>query len=296
MHPLRTTLILGGFWLLVFLAGVYQVHFRMADKQEKLQTQEAKVSTELQADQEMVASLVSMQQELDNTKRVWTYRSKAIPRYETAHETYGYLDKILTRHQTTLNFDYLAVDVYDSNGVRASNYRVQGEAKFADLYRFIWYLEHLPRYIRLNSLTLSQTTKEQEKDDDMVDPERWVMFELIITAFSADRPGFDEVQYASEETAPEASYDPFEPPAAVVATVPPNLLDLPNIFESKLRAMTPTQIYLTDQKGELKVLGLGDEVYLGRLVDIVSDENRAVFDLDQLIPPRQVSLQIKADN
>jgi hypothetical protein len=69
-------------------------------------------------------------------------------------------------------------------------------------------------------------------------------------------------------------------------------LDLPNVFESKLRAMTPTQIYLTDQKGELKVLQLGDEVYLGHLVDILPDENRAVFDLNQLLPPRQVSLQI----
>jgi len=291
MHPLRTTLILGGFWLLVFLAGVYQVHFRMADSQETLQTQEAKLSTELQADQELVASLASTEQELNETKHLWTYRSKAIPRFETAHETYGYLDEVLRRHQSTLNFDYFAIEAYDNNGVRAANYRVLGESRYADLYRFIWHLEHLPRYIRLNSLTLSQITKEQG-DEETMDPRRWVMFEMQITAFSADRPGFEDVQYASQETAPEASYDPFAPPAVVVATVPPNVLDLPNVFESKLRAMTPTQIYLTDQKGELKVLQLGDEVYLGHLVDILPDENRAVFDLNQLLPPRQVSLQI----
>ena len=291
MHPLRTTLILGGFWLLVFLAGIYQVHFRMADKQALLQGQENQVSAELQSDRELVASLASTQQELEEAKHLWTYRSKAIPRYETAHETYGYLDEILRRHQSTLNFDYFAVEAYDSNGVRAANYRVLGESRYADLYRFIWYLEHLPRYIRLNSMTLAQITKEQG-EEEVIDPRRWVMFEMLITAFSADRPGFDEVQYASAETAPEASYDPFAPPAVVVASVPANVLDLPNVFESKLRAMTPTQIYLTDQKGELKVLQLGDEVYLGHLVDINADENRAVFDLNQLIPPRQVSLQI----
>jgi len=291
MHPLRTTLILGGFWLLVFLAGIYQVHFRMADKQTRLQEQENKVSAELQSDRDMVASLASLQQELDETKQLWTYRSKAIPRFETAHETYGYLDEILRRHQSSLNFDYFAVEAYDSNGVRAANYRVVGESRYADLYRFIWHLEHLPRYIRLNTLMLTQITKEPGEEETM-DPRRWVMFEMHITAFSADRPGFEEVQYASEETAPEAAYDPFEPPAVVVATVPPNILELPNVFESKLRAMTPTQIYLTDQKGELKVLQLGDEVYLGHLVDINSDENRAIFDLNQLIPPRQVSLQI----
>jgi len=47
-----------------------------------------------------------------------------------------------------------------------------------------------------------------------------------------------------------------------------------------------------DQKGELKVMNLGDEVYLGRLVDILPDNNQAVFLLDKLEPPQTVSLKI----
>jgi hypothetical protein len=295
MHALRTTLILGSFWLLVFLAGVYQVHFRMAGRQDELQAKEVALSSERQASEELVAGMAGVEEELGSVQRIWTYRSKAIPRRESSHETYDYLDQILAKHRTSLDFDYLTAEVNDSGGVRTANYRVLGESRFADLYRFLWYLEHQPRYIRINSLQFSHYAKETT-EESMVDPGRWVMFELNLSALTADRTGFDEVQFASAETAPETPYDPFEPPSKITARVPENVLGLPNIFESTLRAMTPTQIYLTDQRGELKVLLLGDEVYLGRLVDILPDENRAVFDLDQLMPPRQVSLQIKADN
>jgi len=294
MNALRTTLILGAFWLLVFLAGTYQVHFRMSDKQKDLQAKEDKVKEELQQNEELVASMSTVQTELENVKNLWIYRRKAIPRHETSHETYNYLDQILARQQsTTLNFDYLAAEVADTLGVRSANYQVSGEAKFVDLYRFIWYIEHLPRYLRINSLQLAQRKLEKTEEEGSADDRQWVQFEMNITALSADREGFDEVQYATEETAPADSYDPFAPPTKPRAVVPANVLGLPNVFESTLRAMTPTQVYLTDQSGDLKVLGLGDEVYLGRLIDIIPDENRAVFDLDQLSPPRQVSLQIK---
>ena len=42
-YALRTTLILGGFWLLVFLGGVYQVHFRMSSQEEELTVQEQEI-------------------------------------------------------------------------------------------------------------------------------------------------------------------------------------------------------------------------------------------------------------
>jgi len=294
MYALRTTLLLGAFWLLVFLAGIYKVHFNMSRQQKDLTTREKKVSEELQQDEEMVASLGTVQTELESVKNLWTYRSKAIPRRETSHETYDYLDKILARQQTTLNFDYVAEAVADSHGVRTANYKLTGEAKFVDLFRFIWYLEHLPRYVRINSLQLSQTDVEKTEEAESLAARRWVKFDMSISALSADREGFDAVQYATEEAAPGETYDPFAMPAAAVVVVPANVLELPNVFESTLKAMTPEQVYLIDQKGELKVLVLGDEVYLGRLTDILPDENRVVFYLDQLSPPRQVSLQIKA--
>ncbi|RJP74395.1 MAG: hypothetical protein C4524_13085 [Candidatus Zixiibacteriota bacterium] len=290
MYALRTTLILGAFWLLVFLAGGYQVHFRMKDQRNELHAKEATVHEELQANEELAASLGVVQAELARVTNLWTYRSKAIPRQESSHETYDYLDQILARDDSRMNFDYFAEPVVDSNGVRAASYKLIGEASFSDLYCFIWYLEHLPRYLRLNSLHLEEAKIEAEEGEIT---DHWVRFEMFLTAFSADRDGFDAVQYASDLSEPPQGYDPFKPPVKPVITVPENDLGLPNVFQSSLKALAGNQIYLMDQFNELKILNLGDEVYLGRLVDILPDENRAIFDLDQLIPPRQVSLAIK---
>jgi Tfp pilus assembly protein PilO len=291
MHALRTTIILGAFWLLVILTLGYFVHFRMKAQAETLSAQETKVREELVVDEELASQLPVVQAEMDKVRNLWVYRSKAIPKKETSHETYEYLDNILTKNKSTLNFDYIAAEVGDTAGVRSANYRTIGEAKFNDLYRFIWSMEHLPRYLRINSLQMTQSlNKDDEESDNSGD--YWVRFELHFTALSADRPGFDEVQFTSMETEPVGSYDPFLPPIKPEIHVPPNTLGLPNVFESSLRAMTPNQIYILDQKSELKVLNLGDEVYLGRLVDILPDENRAVFLLDELEPPQTVSLKI----
>ena len=291
MHALRTTIMLGAFWLLVIVTGGYLVHFRMSAKYKDLATKEAKIRETLTADEELAYQLPVVQTELDNVKNLWAYRSKAIPKQETSHETYEYLDHILTSSKTTLNFDYFAAEVGDSGGVRSANYKVMGEAKFDDLYRFIWSVEHLPRYLRINSLQMTQSLNKGEDQDEHTG-DYWVHFELQFTALSADRPGFDEVQFASMESEPQNAFDPFRPPIKPEIAVPPNTLGLPNVFESSLKAMTLNQIYVVDQKGELKVLNIGDEVYLGRLVDILPDENRAVFQLDQLEPPQQISLKI----
>jgi Tfp pilus assembly protein PilO len=292
MHALRTTILLGAFWLVVILSGGYMVHFRMKAQHKDLATRETKVKEELAANEELASNLPAQQAELDKVRNLWVYRSKAIPKKETSHETYEYLDNILSKNnRSTLNFDYFAADPTDTAGVRSATYKVVGESKFTDLYRFIWSIEHLPRYLRINSLQMTQTVnKGDEKDEHTGD--YWVKFELSFTAMSADRPGFDEVQYASIETEPTTDFDPFRPPIKPQAVVPPNTLGLPNVFESTLRAMTPNQIYVVDQKGELKVMNLGDEVYLGRLVDISPDNNQAVFLLDKLEPPQTVSLKI----
>lgn len=291
MHALRTTILLGAFWLLVILSCGYVVHFRMKAQAKELTVKETKIKEELTANQELASHLPAVQAELDRTRNLWVYRSKAIPKVESSHETYEYLDEILSKNKTTLNFDYFATEVGDTGGVRSANYHVLGEAKFNDLYRFIWSIEHLPRYLRINSLQMTQLLNK-ESEGDAHTGDYWVKWELTFTALSADRPGFDEVQYASTEPEPQNSFDPFRPPVKPEIVVPPNTLGLPNVYESSLKAMTPNQIYLVDQKGELKVMNLGDEVYLGRLIDILPDESRAVFLLDQLEPPQTVSLKI----
>lgn len=290
-EKLRTTLILGTFWLLVIAGGWYFVHFRMSKQVEQLTETEKKVSEDLNLNEELVASLPKINQELQESKYRWERRRKYIPQEEESHETYAYMDDILSKQRTTFDFDYFATEEVDSGGVHYSNYHVLGEARFIDLYRFIWYLEHLPRYMRLNSLELSEETVERKGFDAA---KHWVRFDMNLSALCTSRPGFDQVVYASTMNPPASKHDPFQPPVKVVRKIPANDRGLPNVYESTLRALTPTEVYLTDQKGELKVLGLGDEVYLGRVKEILPDENRVVFSLDQLYPPRQVSLTIKA--
>lgn len=289
-YALRNTLLLGAFWLLIILGGVYQVHYRMKATEEELVAREKVVSEELELNEALVASLSDIEQELAEVQYRWDHRKKVIPEAETSHETYAYLDEILSRKKTTLNFDYAAIEMRDSSGIHFADYQIIGEARYIDLYRFIYYLEHLPRYLQINSIAMEenyQDTKNKNPNN------RWVKFTLYVTAISADRPGFDELQYAADVKAPGSGYDPFRPQKRKRQKIPPNTRGLPNVFKSNLRAISATQAYLVDQNGKLKILSLGDEVYLGHLVDIIPEQNRAVFDLNQLIPPRKVPLTVK---
>jgi hypothetical protein len=298
MRALRTTLILGGFWLVIILAGGYLIQFRLKDQQTALKEREAKAREELAMAEELVANLPALQMDLQYATRIWEYRSKAIPRREASHETYGYLDVVLSRNPTTLNFDFLSVSTGDSAGVHSANYKLMGEARFADLYAFIWYMEHLPRYLRINTLDLEET---QARGGGGGSANRWVRFEMNVTAMSADRPGLDDTYLSGHIAAPPAAYDPFlrpyKPVAAALSgsSIPANVRNLPNVYESIVKALTPTLVYIVDQKGDLKVLNLGDEVYLGHLIDVLPEEKRAVFELDQLNPPRQISLKMTAE-
>ncbi|TKJ39736.1 hypothetical protein CEE37_10690 [candidate division LCP-89 bacterium B3_LCP] len=292
-HAWRTTLFLGLFWGLIILGAMYQLHFRMSKQEKALIEQEKQVLEELELDETLIAGIATISDELEAVTQLWTNRHKAIPNQETPHETYQYLDQILRRRWTTLNFDFTTVAERDSSGIHLSEYRMDGEARFLDLYRFIWHIEHLPRYIRINSLEMEETLQDQE---NTTPEKRWVKFVLSLTAFSADRPGFETVAFVADLTPPGSTYDPFKPPYRPKQKIPPNTRGLPNVFKANLRALTPTQAYITDQNGELKILNLGDEVYLGYLVDINPDEKTVLFDLNKLIPPRKVPLKIDANN
>ena len=288
MQAWRSTIVLFVFWLLIFIGGGYYLEGYLKGTQNTLKARDAELQQELTSKQNLVAKVVNLQETLGSLQNLWLYRSKSIPTSESAHQTYEYLDKILSREETTVNFDFIQGEVKDSAGVHSANYKLMGESKFEDFYAFIWYLEHLPPYLRINSVKLEETGAQKKESTNR----NWVSFELNVTAISADLPGFAEVEFASDATAPVLGHDPFRKPAKEVVRLPANTRRLPNVFESTLQAMTPTQAYITDQTGDLKVLNLGDEVYLGYLLDILPDENRVVFYLNQMIPPRKVSKYI----
>ena len=110
-HALRTTLLLGAFWLLVFLAGFYVVHFRMNSTAEALEATDAELAEELALDQDLVNNMPTIQVELASTKRAWEARQKFIPADQSSHDTYAYMDNILKSKASTLNFDFSAGEV-----------------------------------------------------------------------------------------------------------------------------------------------------------------------------------------
>lgn len=289
-YALRTTLILGAFWLVVILIVAYQVHFRMAAKENKLSALEKETTEELELNKSLAANITAIQEELDLLETRWKSRKKAIPINESSHKTYEYLDRIISKKHSSMNFDYAVMNERDSSEIHLVEYSISGEARFLDLYYFLWNLEHLPRYIRINSIELTETLEETEE----VNPDkRWVRFQIALTSMSANRQGFSEVETAAMVNPPVSPYDPFTLPASDKPKIPPNDRGLVNVYQSSLRALTPTQAFILDQNKELQILSLRSEVYLGTLIDIIPDENRVVFNLNQLVPPEQVSLTIK---
>lgn len=222
-------------------------------------------------------------------------RYKVIPDTMSTARLMGYLTALT---QTGFHaFDLGTKGSRKEAGYRVYTMTAEGRASFRRLYHFVWTLENDRPFYRLRALELA-TVDERSTDEETgrTTMDVLVSFRMDVEAIYGlagrrSRPETDErdrFSIARTDSQPpvpvrvlpasEPPSDPFHP--LVFEQVPPNEHGRLNVEEARFLSIVRGQaVFKTDQG--LVRRGVGDRVYLGRIIDIDPAAGRLVARLDK---------------
>jgi hypothetical protein len=304
MGPANNFLIIGMIWLLSVGLGTWITFFKQPTELDDLRATEQMARIR----QSEVASLLSeeslMLGKASNIQAQWDSRYKSIPKALETHEVIAYLNGL-----TQSGFESFNV-TYDENlggsDFNTHVFSIQGRSTYAALYEFVWAIENYRSFYRLARFELTHIdlpSVDKKTGRDRVDV--YVSFNFKLHAFYGGKAGLSaedqlpgsviESVTPSTELPPVPSSilparkpakDPFYP--IIMSDIPPNtnnLLDLDfaeliSIVDGKAVFTIITRNQTGDTNTRLVTVGVGEDVYLGRIVMVDPINNKVVARLN----------------
>jgi hypothetical protein len=286
-YKVRNSIALGVLLLLIVGVGTYVRAFHLPAKSKKIEAEIKRIDVELSSTPNLINEYNQLSATVADTKKRWESRSKEIPAEDITGKTYEYFSALIEKTGgVKLNMVYQGPQQHGNYGFNV--YNLRGEAKFFDLYKFIWYMENGRKLFKVNSLTTKglEIVGTEKRDGDLL-----VTFEMTVHAFYAAIP---ELAKPSGDNLLVPTYliqDPFEP--AIMANLEPNKTNLVEIERSDLKAVVPGKAFVIDQSQQFRSLQVGDEVYLGFVTRLVPEEGRIECTLNKGGIIEKVELKIR---
>ena len=304
MGPANNFLVIGMIWLLSVGLGTWMTFFKQPSELDDLRATEQMARIR----QSEVASLLSeeslMLGKASAIQAQWDSRYKTIPKRLETHEVIAYLNGL-----TQSGFESFNV-TYDSNqggsDFNTHVFTIQGRGTYAALYEFVWAIENYRSFYRLANFELTHIdlpSVDKKTGRDRVDV--YVSFDFKLHAFYGGKAGLsaeDQLPGAMPESitpstelppvpasvlpARRPAKDPFYP--IIMSDIPPNTDNLLDLDYADLISIVDGKAVFTivtrDQKGDtstrLVTVGVGDDVYLGRIVMVDPINNKVVARLN----------------
>ncbi len=269
-YGIRNTLILTLTLILMIGGGWLFVHWTFASDLEELEEERELKQQEL--DQLTETAAYYEQSVIEHARQ--QYLSENHPKeLFPDHNTGRLYDYLINLNQgisfTELNYTFQDSTIHDDHGI--VHVTVSGEGEYRNLYNFIYRIEHSRPILQIASLQL-QNINELERLSR-------VNFEMSLDAYyNRIDPETYEATLADADAPGNIGHNPWFP---LVHDVPPNEEGLLNVNESRMIGLTSRFILVRDQNDEINRLTVGDQVYLGRLQEIDTDRQIAVFRLNR---------------
>ncbi len=275
-HALRNSLILAAFLVVMWASGLGYLYYWMDQSAEEKLDEIVQMESELE-EYELIAA---------RYEEVHASHDDALQRLESFPKQYISVDEVdrlydLIRQYnrgntyTELNYslDYSSGEQADSEEqTQTAEITLEGKGRYDRLAGFIQTIEMEPALISINSVRIDPIS-----DTDGLG---YVRFHLKLEAFVAEETLDLQNDYrlASTQIHSWEGGNPFFP---LIHEPPPNTENLPDIREARVSGMASDRVWLRLQNGTTKTMRLGDEVYLGRLTSINSEEGQVVFTLNK---------------
>lgn len=187
-------------------------------------------------------------------------------------DVYDFLNRVNAAGGYEINFDYAFSDSSPNIDYGIINSSIAGSGEYRALTDFVNRIEHSQLLNKINNLTISPARQEKELTK--------VNFSFNLESYYEKTSVFDSLN-KDVTIALDSDISTFNPIYPLIQpTIPSNVKGLTDVRASKIIGMTNKKVFLRNQDGRIISLGIGDDVYLGKLISIDSKNKSAIFNLD----------------
>ncbi len=187
----------------------------------------------------------------------------------SASDVYDFLIRLNQDHAfTELNFSYQDSTIHDEYGIMTTS--INGTGNYRNLINFLNRIE--------TGEIINKVTSLQIQAVNQLERLSYISFNITLQTYYARQPEIPRGTITGSSSTTAIARNPFFP---LIHAVRPVEEDEINIEDSRMIAISRNNTWLIDQNSNLRSLAIGDEVYLGTLVQINTDEGTAEFRLNR---------------
>ncbi len=283
----RNSLALGIILFLILAVGIYFRVFSYPKTLKKIDADIKSIEKELENTADLLNKLNTTKANLEVMEKRWNNRNKDIPTIDITSQTYAYLNRVIDLS------GFVKVNMVYNGEKRFANYgyniyNLRGEATFENLYKFIWYLENGRRLYKIESISL----KGQQVREKLEEPtQTLIQYEMTLQAYFTSEAKLASSTGWRDTSTTFLTFNPFKP--IISSEIPPNDRGLVEVERSELKAVVAGKAFVLDQKGVIRTLMEGDEVYLGYVTKINPEQNKVEFTLNKAGLVEKVELKMR---
>ena len=274
-YKMRNILILSTFIVVILIVGGFFILYSYPKKIANLKTELGGVERQIAELDGIEIQFIKLQELISAEEMKLANLDKQIVSDVKSSRTYAYLNSII-EHTGELKFDIVYSERVMSGNYGFNVYSIKGEGSFENIYKFIWYIERGPQIYKLKNLSLRGVESSQRRSgrSNLI-----ITFDMELCALFADVHDLPLIKRDLASVVVEEFKDPFNP--RVKRKLPLNKGNLIEVERSELKAVIPGKAFIADHRGKVRVVQVGDKVYLGYATKINVEKNQVEFSLNK---------------
>lgn len=273
---IRNSIALAVIVFIVSVIGSYITFFHQPKKIDQNVKETKKIEAQLQNNAEQMVAIDQNQLKLRETLHRWNNRIKEISESDVSSQTYGYLSEIIDEsgaQQLKMN---LSLSGTVSKGVIGYNtYKISGESEFPNIFRFLWLLENGRKLYKISKISIQSS---EITHDSLEYPSIELKYDMEVDAYFTKESTLGLPVMKPDSTPQPITSNPFFP--NILAQTPANVRKLINIERISVKATADGKALIMTEDGKIITLKIGDEVYLGKVSNIIPKEGAVEFTLN----------------
>ena len=278
----KNTLVLLVLIVLVGAAGGYYTYFHQPEQIAQLEQREKVLRLKEAELSDLFQEQAQSEQRAAQMQARWKSRYKTIPETLRTAQVIQY-----RKERTRTGYENIGITfqgVEKNPNFNALNFQVRGQGFFVHLYQLLWQIEQRRELYRVTNLNIKHQNLTRPVDRTGRE-QRFIMtqFSFQLRGYYGGMSGVsapEEVDRIPEHVLPPRSpaVNPFYP--VVMQELPPNSDDRVNVENDELVSIVGGEAMFR-RDGEVRRVGDGDSVYLGRIVEIDPKRGRVVARLNK---------------
>ncbi|MBP6672393.1 MAG: hypothetical protein KA247_04560 [Bacteroidetes bacterium] len=275
-YKIRNSIVLAALIFLVSVIGTYVTVFYQPKKIEQNLKESKKITAQLQDNSEQMMAIEQNQDRLRETMHRWNNRIKEISESDVSSQTYGYLSDIIDESGAQqLKMNLALTGTTEGATIGYNTYKITGVSEFANIFRFLWLLENGRKLYKIKNVTFRS---EEVGADSLEFPQIVIQYDMDINAYFTKEKTLGMQVMRPDSTPQPIMSNPFQP--SILRKTPANVRNLVDVDRISVKATANGKALVMTDDGKLVTLMVGDEVYLGKVANIIPKDGVIEFTLN----------------